>query len=67
MEYVFFFSDYQTKLPEDDKKYSEPSDPIVTEQTPLYPSIPVGQYQATDQYQGYGAPTYPRPPNPQLS
>ena len=58
-----FFSDDQTKLPEDD----ETSDPIVTERTPLYPSIPVGQYQATDQYQGYGAPTYPRPPNPLLS
>ena len=63
------FSDDQTKLPEDDKKYSEPSDPIVTERTPLYPStcIPVGQYQATDPYQGYGAPSYPHPPNPLLS
>ena len=58
-----FFSDEQTKLPEDDKT----SDPIVTEHTPLHPSIPVGQYQATDPYQGYGVPTYPRPPNPQLS
>ena len=54
MEYVFFFlMTDQTKLPEDDKTYSEPSDPIVTERTPLYPSISVGQYQATDPYQGY--------------